>query len=63
MQQKPAEVTLSIHGKEVTLYTKQAISAYERALCQLTVCLEFQSRIDRRKGHKSRLITYLSKIL
>ena len=32
---------------------KQAISARERALCQLTVCFEFQSRTDRRKGHKS----------
>ena len=32
---------------------KQAISARERALCQLTVCFEFQSRSDRRKGHKS----------
>ena len=31
---------------------KQAISARERALCQLTVCFEFQSRSDRRKGHK-----------
>ena len=27
---------------------KQAISALERALCQLTVCFEFQSRSDRR---------------
>ena len=32
---------------------EQAISARERALCQLTVCFEFQSRSDRRKGHKS----------
>ena len=32
---------------------KQAISARERALCQLTVCFEFQSRSDRRKRHKS----------
>ena len=32
---------------------KQAISARERALCQLTVCFEFQSRSDRRKKHKS----------
>ena len=31
---------------------KQAISAREWALCQ-TVCFEFQSRNDRRKGHKS----------
>ena len=31
---------------------KQTISARERALCQLTVCFEFQSRSDRRKGHK-----------
>ena len=29
--------------------SKQAISARERALCQLTVCFEFQSRSDRRK--------------
>ena len=27
---------------------EQAISACERALCQLTVCFEFQSRSDRR---------------
>ena len=27
---------------------KQAISARKRALCQLTVCFEFQSRSDRR---------------
>ena len=32
---------------------KQAISAREQALCQLTVCFEFQIRSDRRKGHKS----------
>ena len=32
---------------------KQAISAREQALCQLTVCFEFQSRNERRKGHKS----------
>ena len=32
---------------------KQAISARERALCQLTVCFEFQSRSVRRKGHKT----------
>ena len=32
---------------------EQAISARERALCQLTVCFEFQSRSDRRKGHKN----------
>ena len=32
---------------------EQAISAHEWALCQLTVCFEFQSRSDRRKGHKS----------
>ena len=32
---------------------KQAISTRERALCQLTVCFEFQSRSDRRKKHKS----------
>ena len=32
---------------------KQAISARERALCQLTVCFEFQIRSERRKGHKS----------
>ena len=34
------------------LQLKQAISAREWALCQLTVCFEFQSRSDRRKGHK-----------
>ena len=28
---------------------EQSISARERALCQLTVCFEFQSRSDRRK--------------
>ena len=32
---------------------EQAISAREWALCQLTVCFEFQSRSDRRKKHKS----------
>ena len=32
---------------------KQAISAHERALCQLTVCFEFQSKSEERKGHKS----------
>ena len=32
---------------------KQAISAHEWALCQLSVCFEFQSRRDRRKGRKS----------
>ena len=32
---------------------KQAISAREWALCQLTVYFEFQSRSDRRKGNKS----------
>ena len=31
---------------------EQAISACERALCQLTVCFEFQSRSESRKGHK-----------
>ena len=30
---------------------QQAISARERALCQLTVCFEFQSRSEKRKGH------------
>ena len=35
------------------VYAKQAISAREWALCQLTVCFEFQKRSDRRKGHKS----------
>ena len=34
-------------------YKQQAISARERALCQLTVGFEFQSRRERRKGHKS----------
>ena len=32
---------------------KQAISARKRALCQLTVCFEFQGRSERRKGHNS----------
>ena len=32
---------------------KQAISARERALCQLTMRFEFQGISDRRKGHKS----------
>ena len=36
-----------------TLTTKQAISAREQALCQLTVYFEFQIRSERRKGHKS----------
>ena len=31
----------------VTVSIKQAISARERALCQLTVCFEFQSRSER----------------
>ena len=31
---------------------QQAISARERALWELTVCFEFQSRSDRRTGHK-----------
>ena len=44
----------SVIGRNVTAaYPKQAISARERALCQLTVCFEFQSRSDRRKKHKS----------
>ena len=34
-------------------HKKQAISAREQALCQLTVCFEFQGRGERRKGHKS----------
>ena len=29
---------------DVTIFYQQAISARERALCQLTVCFEFQSR-------------------
>ena len=37
----------------VMVASRQAISARERALCQLTVCFEFQSISDRRKGHKS----------
>ena len=32
---------------------EQAITACEWALCQLTVCFEFQIRSERRKGHKS----------
>ena len=35
------------------VYPKQAISARKWALCQLTVCFEFQSRSERRQGHKS----------
>ena len=34
---------------EAPLYTKQAISARERALYQLTECFEFQSRGKRRQ--------------
>ena len=44
-------------GPKISIFSiseiKQAISAREWALCQLTVCFEFQSRSDRRKGHKS----------
>ena len=36
----------------ITILEKQAISAREWALCQLTMCFEFQSRSDRRKGLK-----------
>ena len=32
---------------------KQAISAHEWALYQLTVCLEYQSRSEGRRGHKN----------
>ena len=32
---------------------KQAISVCEQALCQLTVCFEFQGRSERRKQQKS----------
>ena len=35
---------------------KQAISACEQALCQLTVCFEFQRRSEERKGHKMKNI-------
>ena len=35
------------------LLLKKKISAREQALCQLTVCFEFQSISERRKGHKS----------
>ena len=45
--------TISVCHLESLHKTKQAISARERALCQLTVCFEFQSRSDRRKNHKS----------
>ena len=31
---------------------KKAIGAHERALCQLTVCFQFQSKKEKRKGHK-----------
>ena len=44
---------LELTEKYVNNIFKQAISARERALCQLTVCFEFQSRSDRRKGHKN----------
>ena len=51
------EVKEHISNEEIiklnNLQVKQAISAHERALCQLTVCFEFQSRSDRRKKHKS----------
>ena len=36
------------------------ISARERALCQLTVCFEFQSRDDRRKEHKNYALKWYS---
>ena len=32
---------------------KQSMIALERALCQLTVCFEFQSRSESSRGHKS----------
>ena len=41
------------YSKKKAIENKQAISAGERALCQLTACFEFHSRSDRRKGHKS----------
>ena len=37
-------INLIIHVFERSTNTKQAIGARERALCQLTVCSEFQSR-------------------
>ena len=48
-------------SKIVTALFKQAISDRERALCQLTVCFEFQSRSDRRKGHKSSALDLMFK--
>ena len=39
--------------KQCPQVKEQAISARERALCQLTACFEFQNKSDRRKGHKS----------
>ena len=41
---------------------KQAISTHEQDLCQLTVCFEFQSRSERRKGHKSCTLPMDSKV-
>ena len=41
------------HIKLLMYYGRQAISARERALCQLTVCFEFQRRSERSNRHKS----------
>ena len=49
----PRGVDIIIDSDVQSKNKKQAISARERALCQLTVCFEFQNRSDRRKGHKS----------
>ena len=43
---------MSIRGL-LAIFYKQATSAPEWALCQLTVCFEFQSRSESRKGNKS----------
>ena len=45
---------VSIYLIKIKITTKFfQISAREWALCQLTVCFEFQSRSDRREEHKS----------
>ena len=51
-------------GKSI-ICKKQAISARERALGHLTVCFGFQSRSERRKGHKiyAQQMVFVSKVL
>ena len=41
------------NATQLLIYMKQAISASRWALCQRTVCFDFQSRSGRRKGHKN----------